>query len=193
MLWFIGTFLLSIYHIRSGSFTIPQSANLLHNSWEAKEVKRNFYTISLRWSHNGRDSVSNHQPHDRLLNLLFRRRSKKTSKLRVTGLCAWNPSGTGEFPAQMASNAENVSVWWRHYVTAMRFGVKHRTKSQNLNHSRLVLLFLPNPLKPGEWSTIILPTKVPLMFEVWWYIFTYPNASRWRTYTRLKYWLSLCS
>ena len=22
----------------------------------------------------------------------------------------------GEFPAQMASNAENVSIWWRHHV-----------------------------------------------------------------------------
>ena len=42
----------------------------------------------LQWRHNGRDSVSNHQPHDCLLNRLFRRRSKKTSKLRVTGLCA---------------------------------------------------------------------------------------------------------
>ena len=35
--------------------------------------------ISLQWLHNGRDSVSNHQPHDCLLNRLFRRRSKKTS------------------------------------------------------------------------------------------------------------------
>ena len=25
-------------------------------------------------------------------------------------------AGTGEFPAQMASNAENVSIWWRHHV-----------------------------------------------------------------------------
>ena len=40
----------------------------------------------LQWRHNGRDSVSNHQPHACLLNRLFRRRSKKTSKLRVTGL-----------------------------------------------------------------------------------------------------------
>ena len=40
---------------------------------------------------------------------------KKTSKLRVTGLCAGNSPGTGEFPAQMASNAENVSIWWRHH------------------------------------------------------------------------------
>ena len=44
----------------------------------------------LRWRQNGRDSVSNHQPHDCLFNRLFRRRSKKTSKLRVTGLCVGN-------------------------------------------------------------------------------------------------------
>ena len=46
--------------------------------------------FSLGWRHNGRDSVSNHQPHHCLLNRLFRRRSKKASKLRVTGLCAVN-------------------------------------------------------------------------------------------------------
>ena len=40
---------------------------------------------TLLWRHNGRDDVSNHQPHDCLLNRSFRRRSKKTSKLRVTG------------------------------------------------------------------------------------------------------------
>ena len=71
---------------------------------------------SLRWRHNGRDSVSNHQPHDCLLNRLFRCRSMKTSKLRAAGLCAGNSPGTGEFPAQMASYAENVSIWWRHHV-----------------------------------------------------------------------------
>ena len=71
----------------------------------------------LQWRHNGRYSVSNHQPHDYLLNRLFRRRSKKTSKLRATGLCAVNSPGTGEFPAQMASNAEN-SIWWRHHGNA---------------------------------------------------------------------------
>ena len=54
--------------------------------------------------------VSNHQPHHCLLNRLFRRRSKKTSKLRVTGLCVGNSPQTGEFPAQMASDAENVSI-----------------------------------------------------------------------------------
>ena len=44
------------------------------------------------------------------------RRWKKTSKFRVTGLCAENSPGTGEFPAQIASNAEHVSIWWRHHA-----------------------------------------------------------------------------
>ena len=41
----------------------------------------------LQWRHNGRDDVSNHRCLDCLLNRLFSRRSKKTSKLRVNGLC----------------------------------------------------------------------------------------------------------
>ena len=51
---------------------------------------------------------------------------KKTSKLRVTGLCVGNSPGTGEFPAQMASNAENVSIWWRHHevMSHEHYGVK---------------------------------------------------------------------
>ena len=53
--------------------------------------------VSLQWRHN---SVSDHQPHDCLLNLLFGRNSKKTSKLRVIGLCDGNSPVTGEFPAQ---------------------------------------------------------------------------------------------
>ena len=78
---------------------------LLGQRWPNKEVQTN--------KHNVRYSVANHQPHECLLNRLFGRRSKKTSKIRVTGLCAGNSPVTGEFPAQKASNAENVSIWWR--------------------------------------------------------------------------------
>ena len=74
---------------------------------------------ALQWCHNGLDSVSNHKPYNCLLKRLFRRRSKKTSKLRVTGLCAANSPETGEFPAQRASNAENVSIWWRHHESGL--------------------------------------------------------------------------
>ena len=73
----------------------------------------------LQWRHNGRNGVSNHQHHDYLLNRVFRRKSKKTSKLRVTGLCVGNSPVTGEFPAQMACNADYVSIWWRHHVVKL--------------------------------------------------------------------------
>ena len=87
------------------------NCNAIH--WESPAVSHR----TLLWRRNGHDGVSNHQPHDCLLNRLFRPRSKKTSKLRVTGLCVDNSPGTGEFSAYMASNAENISIWWRHHVS----------------------------------------------------------------------------
>ena len=89
--------------------------------------------------------VSRIQPHGWLLNRLFRRRSKKTSKLRVTGLCAGNSPVTGAFPAQRASDTENNSIWWRHknmvapvmqkgmYKTSSYVTSTHITKSEQLS------------------------------------------------------------
>ena len=64
-------------------------------------------------------------------------RSKKTSKFRVTGLCVRNSPVTDGFPTQRASNAENVSIWWRHHDR----DIKQRGKSRpwynvvrNLSH-----------------------------------------------------------
>ena len=65
---------------------------------------------ALQWRHNEHDGVSNHRRLDCLLNRLFRRRSKKASKLSVTGLC----EGNHRFPSQRVRNAENGSIWWRH-------------------------------------------------------------------------------
>ena len=50
------------------------------------------------------------------LTVFLKYRSKKPLKLRVTGLCERNSLVTDEFPAQRASNVENVSIWWRHHV-----------------------------------------------------------------------------
>ena len=74
--------------------------------------------VALQWRHNEREGVSNHQSHDCLVNRLFRLRSNKTSKLRVTGLCEGISPVTLEFPAQRACNAEKVSIWWRHHGLA---------------------------------------------------------------------------
>ena len=72
--------------------------------------------LSLQWHYNDHDGISNHRHLDCLLKCVFWHRSKKTSKLHVTGpLCG---EFTGNFPAQRASNAENVSIWWRHYDTS---------------------------------------------------------------------------
>ena len=83
------------------------------------------YGIALRWLHNDCDGVSNHRHLDCMLKRLFRRRSEKTSKFRVTGLCERNPTLTGGFSSQRASNAENISIWWDHHGNcwALRSGL----------------------------------------------------------------------
>ena len=111
---------------------------------------------SLQWRHNGRDSVSNHQPHHCLLNRLFRHTSKETSfeKLRITGLCVCvcvgggggDSPATGEFPAQMASNAENVSIWWRHHVhwnhsaLSISHGIFSPKNSEKMTHISVFIM-----------------------------------------------------
>ena len=72
--------------------------------------------LSLQWRHNELDGVSNYRRLDCLFDLLFRRRSKTTSKLGVTRLCEGSSSVTDEFPTQRISNTENVSIWWGHHA-----------------------------------------------------------------------------
>ena len=75
-----------------------------------------FYRTSLQWRHNERNGVSNHQRLNCLLKCRFRCRSKKTSKLCVTGLCGrW-------IPHTKASNAGNVSIWWCHHFYSYWYG-----------------------------------------------------------------------
>ena len=71
--------------------------------------------MALQWRHNGCDGVSNYKPYDCLLNRLFRGKSQKTSKLRVSGVCVGNSPVTSEFSRTKTSDVENVSIWWRHH------------------------------------------------------------------------------
>ena len=112
--------------------------------------------LSLQWRHNEHDCVSNHQRLDGLLIHLFSCRSKKTSKLRVTGLCEGNSPETNEFPAQKVSNAENVSIWWRHHYVDHIHLIKtysflkmntnylcdyvHRTMKSILHQTKLIII-----------------------------------------------------
>ena len=58
--------------------------------WGAIQYRRSFRNSSLQRYHNERDGISNHNRLDCLLNCLFRRISRKSRKLRVTGLCEGN-------------------------------------------------------------------------------------------------------
>ena len=94
--WFDGTAV-----VKSSKYDIW----LYHVCFCCWPLRSTSASLSLLWRHNGRDGVSNHQPHDCLFNLSFRHRSKKTSKTHVTGFCAGNSPVTGEFPAQITSDA----------------------------------------------------------------------------------------
>ena len=86
----------TIYVPQTGDYAyviqIPFSIALRHGNWTW------CYKMALHWRHNDHDGVSNHQPHDCLPNGLFRHKSKKTSKLRVTGLCVGNSPGPVNSP-----------------------------------------------------------------------------------------------
>ena len=85
---------LNLYtNIKSGVWLICHCFGLNHETTVCAVCLFVFlFTISHRTGvrQNQRDGVSNHQCHDCLLNRLFKGISKKTSKLRVTGLYEGN-------------------------------------------------------------------------------------------------------
>ena len=127
-------------------FRLIQNILMMYKTWILSpkplmlDVSVNFAPahFGLQWRQNGRYSAWNHQPHDFLLNRLFRRRSKKTSKISATGLCAGNSPVTVEFPAQLASNAENASISWLHHG--------NEKYNENINANCRTLSHIPNTI-----------------------------------------------
>ena len=83
----------------------------------------------------------------------FKRRSKKTSKLRATGLCKRNPPVTGGFLSQRASNVENVSM----LLLATFYDVKQDPVFCIFGQhacvgGRLAGLWSPNMAPFGKWA-----------------------------------------
>ena len=83
------------YGVRLNVMSVP------HQSMDLETQNRifpSFWSIwllslagwTLQWRHNEGDGISNHRRLDCLFNRLFRRISKKTSKLCVTGFCEGN-------------------------------------------------------------------------------------------------------
>ena len=78
----------------------------------------------ITWRHSDQDGVSNHEPRGCLLNRLFRRRSNKMSKLRVTGLCVRNSPGPvnsphkGPVTRKMFSFDDVIMSCWQNQLEA---------------------------------------------------------------------------
>ena len=78
---------------------------------------------------------------------------KENSKALRNWLLCGEFTGTGEFPAQMASNAENVSIWWRHHVPRrkpkiymhLHHYIAKSPVSKNVPFGRIFLILVPQP------------------------------------------------
>ena len=69
-------------------------------------------TSILQWRHNERNGVSNHRRFDCLFTQPFVQAQIKENIKAPRHWPLW--AVTGGFPSQRASNAKDVSIWWRH-------------------------------------------------------------------------------
>ena len=82
----------------TGLFSFENMAKFCNDVQNKCSISPWISPMTLHLRHNDHDGVSKHQPHSCLLNRLFRRGSKKTSKLCVTGLCVGNSPGPVNSP-----------------------------------------------------------------------------------------------
>ena len=111
--------------------------------------------------------------------------------LRHWPLC-WEFTGTGEFPAQRASNAENVSIWWRHRESQSSSHSRKKMKQfqeglwkkyEVIRNLRKTPIFRVNTL----WNIITNFRPHPSRFSVcrWFYIM--PNITDTEVRKRMSY------
>ena len=83
---------------------------------------------SLQWRLNWHDGVSNHQlksVYSPVYSGADQGKHQSSASLAFEG----NSPVTGEFSAQRASNAENVSIWWRHHAKCQLYVIPPTTAS----------------------------------------------------------------
>ena len=121
--------------------------------------------IALRWRHNDHPAVSSHQPHGCLLNRLFRRRWKKTSKLRVTVLCAGNSPGPGNSPhkgpvMRKMFPFDDVIMWTTRdlLVDPLDMNNTHRRSMNKTSHQTTY------PVN-SQWRPVMEPRNKPLLYD----------------------------
>ena len=71
------------------------------------------------------------------------------------------------FPAQVASNAENVSIWWRHHVTKWHQKIQHRLSvTENFAHIKNgIPYFLSDLFEKEHWLNLNCVTFISLLLQ----------------------------
>ena len=105
--------------------------------------------------HNERHGISNHRRLNCLLNRLFRCRSKKTSKLRVTDLCEGNSPVTGGFPSlrpvtRKIFQCDGVIIWQL---------LSHHTATETYFDDLLIPLLQPRVTK-NKYTFLCVRAKI---------------------------------
>ena len=99
----------------------------------------------LQWRHNELARVSNHQPHDCLLNRLFKRRSKNIKKIKehqssaslafVWGIHWWPVNSTHKGPVtRKMSPFDDVIMQSRYYLSASEAFLVNMNANSNLKY-----------------------------------------------------------
>ena len=111
---------------------------------------------TLQWRHIEHDGISNHRRLDCFLNRLFRRRSKKTSQLRITGLCEGNPRDSphkGPVTCKMFPFDDiiiNIST-----CSSKKIRLTHCDRVTHICINKLTIIGSNNDLSPGRRQAII--------------------------------------
>ena len=129
------------------------------------------------------------------VNCLFRRRSKKTSKLRITSLCAGNSPVTGDFSAQGPVTRKIF-----HLMTSSWTGVDailHKVINMMLRFFYEPGKKVPNHIKPTDWYVNNFLTFLVLKLEytartrsISWLLMTWLLVSP--GHQQLRFWLTIC-
>ena len=110
--------------------------------------------------------MTSHEPHGvpnhRQPDCLPRRRSKKRSKLGVTGLCEGNSPVTGGFPLQRDSNAENVSIWWCHHEIDYLFNSLFKRATKDISENKTSKLRVTDLCAENSPGPVNSPHKRPV-------------------------------
>ena len=131
-------------------------------------MMRKYIYLTLQWRHNELDGVSDHHYHDYLLNRLFTDQRKHQSPSSLAFFVGNSPV-TGEFTAQMASNAETVHLMTSSWASTQRNEHITLPGSDTCRHVQRKCLWPKTFLRYIELPMLFLFLEVTLMpvFNYW--------------------------